>query len=257
MAKRNVYRGGPKARDYDLFGPDLQFYWITPQLEKATAVSDKTLRAEYSRLRAIANKRLVRMEGRPEAAGTYDKLPDKFPTLKGMSRGDVVRALGDVSRFLTAKRGSLSGIKESNKKIEEGLKKKGISIPKDQIARFGSFMNAMKKALGITRGDYVSEQLADLWTELFEKGKISQAKFEKRVKQLMKDIEEQKKEEYSRRQKIAANKVIRDRPISEFFAREALDSRTIAAQNRKDKGREALQTSRRARAARARGRRRR
>ena len=252
--KRNTYRGGPRASK-DVFSPLLPEGWINPQLVRATAVSDETLRSEYSRLRAIANKRLIRMAGRPEAIGTYERLPESFPTVRGMDRKQVVRALGDVSRFLAAERGSLSGIKKSNEEIRKSLKKKGIEVPKDQIARFGSFMNAMKKALGIDRGDYGSEQLAELWSELFDKGKISQAKFEKRVKELMKEIEEEKQKEYTRSQKIAANKVIRDRPISEFFASEALDPRTIAAQKRKDEGREALQASRRARAARARRRR--
>lgn len=253
--KRNVYKGGARARDYDLFGSELRFEWISPQLARATTISDKTLRAEYSRLRSIANKRLQRMEGKPEAAGTYDRLPDQFPKLKGMSRADVVRALGDVSEFLTAKRGSLSGIRESNKQIQESLNERGINVPKDQIAKFGSFMNAMKKALGIARGDYASSQIAELWTELFQKGKISQSKFEKRVKEVMKDIEQQQKELYSRAQRQDVNSVLRDNPINKYFDDIALDPRTVRASDRRSAEQEARAASRRARAGRSRRRR--
>lgn len=248
MAKRrNVYKGGARARDYDLFGSELRFEWISPQLTRATTISDKTLRAEYSRLRSIANKRLQRMEGKPEAAGTYDRLPDQFPKLKGMSRADVVRALGDVSEFLTAKRGSLSGIRESNKQIQESLNERGINVPRDQIAKFGSFMNAMKKALGIARGDYASSQIAELWTELFQKGKISQSKFEKRVKEVMKDIEQQQKELYTRAQRKDVNRVLRDNPINKYFDDIALDPRTVRASESRSEAQQARRSSRQAR----------
>ena len=246
--KRNVYKGGARARDYDLFyGAPIPLKSINPQLVYAHAISDKTLRAEYSRLRSIANKRLQRMEGKEEATGTYDRLPDQFPKLKGMSRADVVRALGDVSRFLTAERGSISGIRYSNKKIQQSLKERGIDVPKDQIAKFGSFMNAMKKALGINRGDYASGLVAKLWTELFQKGKISQSKFEKRVKEVMKDIEEQQKELYTRAQRQDVNRVLRDNPINKYFDDIALDPRTVRASDRRSAEQEARAASRHAR----------
>lgn len=253
--KRNVYKGGSRARDFDLFSSDLRFEWISPQLARATAISDKTLRSEYSRLRSIANKRLQRMAGKPEAAGTYERLPEQFPKLKGMSREDVVRSLGDVSEFLTASRGSLSGIRKSNKRIQKKLKERGISVPDDQIAKFGAFMNAMKKALGISRGEYGSAQIAELWNELFQKGKISQSKFEKRVKEVMKDIENQQKELFTRAQRMDVNSVLRDNPVTTYFDDLALDPRTIRAAVRRSEEREALQASRRARAGRARRRR--
>ena len=254
--KRNRYSKGAKARDYDLFY-DLPFSPkdISPQLIRAHAISDKQLRETYSKMRSIANKRLERMAGKPEAEGTYNQHLGGFPKLKGMSRADVVRNLADVSGFLVADRGSLSGIRLSNKKISESLKEKGINVPKDQIAKFGTFMNAMKKALGINRGEYGSYQIAELWNELFQKGKISQSKFEKRVKEVMKDIENQQKELFTRAQRMDVNSVLRDNPVNKYFDDLALDPRTIRAAERRDEGREARQASRRARSARAKRRR--
>ena len=265
--KRNRYKGGSAATlPQDLFyGSELRYEWITPQLVRATAISDKTLRSEYSRLRAIANKRLKRMQGRPEASGTLERLPDAFPTVRGMDRRQVVHQLNEVTTFLSARRGSISGIKKSNKQIKKSLAKKGINIPQDQLANFGSFMNAMKKALGIKRGEYGSEQLAELWDELFQRGKISQKKFEKRVKEVMRDIEQNQKEAFSRSQRAGVNKLLRDHPISTYFDDLALDPRTIKAAEKKTdqkvtrpenrNTRQALTASRRARLARVRNRR--
>lgn len=254
--KRNRYSKGAKARDYDLFyDSPIKPKQISPQLVIAHAITDETLRSEYSRLRSIANKRLQRMAGKPEAEGTYNQYPGGFPKLKGMSRADVVRNLSRVTDFLVAERGSLSGIYYSNKKIAKSLKEKGINVPADQIAKFGTFMNAMKKALGINRGEYGSYQIAELWNELFQKGKISQSKFEKRVKEVMKDIENQQKELFTRAQRQDVNSVLRDNLVNKYFDDLALDPRTIRAAERRDEGREARQASRRARAGRAKRRR--
>ena len=243
MAKRrNVYKGGTKARDYDLL--TFQPGQIGPQLIRAHAITDEQLRSEYSRLRAIANKRIKRMEGKPEAQETYQEHAGGFPKVKGMSRSDLVYALGDVTRFLTADRGSLSGIHYTNKKIAKSLERKGIHVPKDQLAKFGSFMNAMKKALGINRGDYASQQIAELWSELFQKGKISQSLFEKRVNEVMKDIEEEQKRLYKRAERRAVNKVIKENPLSDYFDDLALDPEAVRASETKTDPR---RTSRRAR----------
>lgn len=246
--KRNVYRKGPKARDYDIFKESpFSFDDIGPQLVRAHAISDKQLRAEYSRMRSIANKRLQRMEGKPEAQETYAQHAGGFPKVSGMSRSEIVHALHDVSKFLVADRGSLSGIHRTNKKIAESLEKKGIKVPEDQLAKFGSFMNAMKKALNISRGEYGSQQIAELWMELFQKGKISQSKFEKRVKEVIQDIEEEQKKLFSRAQRIEVNDVIRDNPVSDYFDVLALDPRTVKASERRSAEAQARGTSRRAR----------
>ena len=90
-------------------------------------------------------------------------------------------------------------------------------------------MNAMKKALGVNRGDYASQQIAELWSELFQKGKISQKKFEKRVKEVMREIEEEQKQLYKRAQRSAVNEVLRENPISSYFDDISLDPRTVRA----------------------------
>ena len=87
-------------------------YYDTPT-DAFKAMQNKSvadLRREYSALRDIAQKRLKRMAGKPEAKETYAQHPGGFPKIRELEdRGDLVKALIDVSSFLTARRGSLSG----------------------------------------------------------------------------------------------------------------------------------------------------
>lgn len=246
--KQNRYKKGAKARDIDLFyNEPIKLQHITPQLIRAHAISDETIRKEYSKMRDIAQKRIQRMAGHPEAEATYEKYKDAFPKTKGLTREQLVHALMNVSDFLVAKRGSLTGIRLVNEETRKSLKERGIEIPKDQLANFGRFMNAMKKALNINRGDYGSDQVAELWTELFEKGKISQSKFEKRIREVMKDIEEEQKKTFKRAQRMEINKIIRENPLSDFFDDIALDPRTVKAQEGRQAEAEARKASRSAR----------
>lgn len=230
MGKR--YTGGGKASTWhDIFSKDLPMQMIAPRL---TALEeqypDKLLRKEYSRLRDIGQKRLKRMEGKEEAAGTYEQHAGGFPKLSEIhDRGELVQNLMDLSNFLTAKTGSLSGIRERNKDIQETLKEHGVEIPKDQLANFGRFMNALKKALNIKDKSYDSKQLRDVWDEMFRKGKISKKKFKEAVDAVISDLAD--KDKLTKKEMRKA----RNFDPSSFFDEEQLDPRTKAAKRRQEK----------------------
>ena len=179
------YKGGGKARDYDLFRGKghVAFDWITPQLKKATGISDQTLKSEYTRLRDIAQKRLKRMAGSKLAQETYQQHAGGFPKLAELQgRGEIVNALSDVSNFLVARRGSLSGIKEVNKDIVKTLASKGVHVKTKNIADYGLFMNTMKKALGISEKDtYGSAMVTAAWDDLMANGKITSKEIQKAI----------------------------------------------------------------------------
>lgn len=76
--------------------------------------SEKELRQEYSRLRAVAQKSIQRL-GKSEFAGgaTYRNAVGRFPMTKSIKdKRDLAMALVDISRFLSAKGSSVSGLKE-------------------------------------------------------------------------------------------------------------------------------------------------
>ncbi len=198
------YKGGSRAREEDVYNPSkLREEWITPQLAKAKYPSDAVLRSEYSRLRSIAMKRLGRMQGKAEAAETLAQHAEGFPTLKeiGTDRADVVTALSDLSRFLSAKRSSISGIRESNKRITAVLQAKGINVSQKDLKEYGKFMNRMKRAFGVGSGSYGSQRVADAWNELKARGKISKKEMQKALDQAKIDIEKENRRRIGKHRK--------------------------------------------------------
>lgn len=76
--------------------------------------SEKELRQEYSRLRAVAQKSIQRL-GKSEFAGgaTYRNAVGRFPTTTSIKdKRDLTMALVDLTKFVAAKGSSVSGLKE-------------------------------------------------------------------------------------------------------------------------------------------------
>ena len=106
-------------------------------------------RAEYSRLRSAAVKRLQRLSGtegeRYSAYRMYGK--DGFPSLpKNASASEVGRALADVYHFLEMKTSSIGSIRASQREAIKTLRSRGYDfINKGNIREFGEFMEAARQ----------------------------------------------------------------------------------------------------------------
>lgn len=106
-------------------------------------------RAEYSRLRSAAVKRLQRLSGtegeRYFAFRMYGK--DGFPSLpKNASASEVGRALADVYHFLEMKTSSIGSIRASQREAIKTLRSRGYDfINKGNIREFGEFMEAARQ----------------------------------------------------------------------------------------------------------------
>lgn len=212
------YKKGAKARDLDLFSQKLPLMFINPQLVRATAITDKTLRQEYSRLRDIAQKRIKRMEGKLEAAGTLENLPKGgFPKVHGQSREDLVYNLMELSNFLASKRNSISGIRFVNKQISDKLQSKGVNVTPEQVADYGSFMTAFKKALGVSKGSEASKQIMRFYNDALEKGKVSKTALTKAINKIMAEQEARTNTKYSRDARMAKNELIRSGKWEQWF----------------------------------------
>ena len=76
--------------------------------------TEKELRQEYAKLRSVAQKSLKRLgESRYRDSETYRQNRNAFPTTKSLkSTRELARALTDVTRFLSAKSHSISGLNE-------------------------------------------------------------------------------------------------------------------------------------------------
>ena len=106
-------------------------------------------RAEYSRLRSAAVKRLQRLSGtegeRYSAFRMYGK--EGFPSLpKNASASEVGRALADVYHFLEMKTSSISSIRAAQRNAIKTLNERGYGfINKGNIREFGEFMEAARQ----------------------------------------------------------------------------------------------------------------
>lgn len=106
-------------------------------------------RAEYSRLRSAAVKRLQRLSGtegeRYSAFRMYGK--EGFPSLpKNASASEVGRALADVYHFLEMKTSSISSIRAAQRNAIKTLNERGYGfINKGNIREFGEFMESARQ----------------------------------------------------------------------------------------------------------------
>ena len=126
-------------------------------------LSLKEARAEYSRLRSVANKRLERL-GRSEFASgrTYQNWKGGFAPLDSIKGDNIYKALSDVEHFIGLKTGTVSGARSAQKAFIESMHERGYDfINKKNAKEFGEFMGEVKKHKDYKGRD--SEQLVDLY----------------------------------------------------------------------------------------------
>ena len=136
---------------------------IRDYMPTTSKFSLKEARAEYSRLRKIAEKRLKRIgESEYKTGDVYRKYKDAFqPLPKNASAERVRKMLSEVARFTERKQASISGFRESQKKQIETLQERGYDwINKDNISTFNDYMARIMKFTAAK--NYDSEEIVDL-----------------------------------------------------------------------------------------------
>lgn len=173
------YTGGNKT------GRALKFprEYYYPEALKAGSLTEQQMRQEYSRLRAIANKRLQRFEGtKYENSQTYLRNAGKYVPLSAIgSQRELLMKLAEVSRFVTAKEGSVSGIKAANRQRVATFRERGLDfVNMENIQEFGEFMEWSRGA-GYER-IYGSEKTSSVYSQAVKRMGID-------VEQVRKDFE--------------------------------------------------------------------
>lgn len=170
--------------------PD-EYYF--PEALKEGVLTSKEMRAEYSRLRAIANKRLARFEGTPYVKNqAYLKNVGKYVPLKEIkSDRELLYKLYELKKFVTAKSSSVSGLKELEKKALETAHDKGLTwLNKSNLRDFGNFMEECR-AKGYAKL-YGSERCAEVFGTAAKKG-VNPAEVQKDFTYWMENREELEK----------------------------------------------------------------
>ena len=160
------------------------------------------------------------------------KAVDPFTGKKDVSRKELARALKDVSNFLTASRSSVSGVRKTIKQTRQSIQKKtGVSVPKEQLANYGRFINRLKKDLGLDPHKYDAKYIVAAWSDLQNKGKITKKELEKAVLGIMADLKklDDPKDDRKKAERIAHK-------VDKYFDIDKLDKRTVSGIQRR-KGR--------------------
>lgn len=124
-------------------------------------------RAEYSRLRSAAVKRLQRLSGtegeRYSAFRMYGK--EGFSSLpKNASASEVGRALADVYHFLEMKTSSIGSIRASQRDAIKTLNERGYGfINKGNIREFGEFMEEARQQKVVSNNRGGSPVIVELY----------------------------------------------------------------------------------------------
>ena len=119
--------------------------WYTP--EHLSHVSARDVRAEYSRMRSIVNKRLARMDNTIfEHSETYQQYRDYFKPVRSLSPEDLQMRLSDAAKILREDRCIKTMRAGMNQRIET-MRNNGIDfIDESNYFQFVQFMEAWRAA---------------------------------------------------------------------------------------------------------------
>lgn len=129
-------------------------------------MSDADLRKEYSRLRKVANERINRLEkagfGNSKEveynAGVY------VPLKEVESRRELVMLTSQVSKFIAAKRSTVSGQKETIRRSVATWNRKGVNVTAANYGKFIDLLTTLKSVYGVL----YYEASVDLWKDVGE-----------------------------------------------------------------------------------------
>lgn len=126
-----------KQRAVLKYDPD----WYTP-VNLLYHADKKQVRKEYSRLRAIANKRLARMgKTKYRNTKTYQNNAGYYPPLKELNETALAYRLAKLRDFITSKTSTVSGLREIEKKSLSTLQAHGYNfVTPENFIQFGDFM---------------------------------------------------------------------------------------------------------------------
>lgn len=160
----------PRPKRYNKSGPlkgGISNYRLDNQ---AQAFTPAEARAEYSRLRREANRRLdvLRSRGYGNMEAVRNRPGDFEALARDASEREVRKALADVARFVNLKTSSYQGALKSRRQFVESMHEAGYDwVNAGNADEFGRFMGAVQKQKA-AKG-YDSEQIAELFHTAKEK----------------------------------------------------------------------------------------
>lgn len=149
--------------------PSFQFWfeekWYTVQgAETMARLGTKddmtTMRAEYTRMRDVAQKRIKRLEKQFPESKAYQSHRYGFPKLKDLDKRDFAKAFSELAKFVRAKGSTVTGQKQIKQKTIKTWNEQGLSLNNQNYDKAIKILETMRKNK-ITYGSDKVVQLAD------------------------------------------------------------------------------------------------
>ena len=187
-------------------------YYTKAAVRNADVWTDKMVRQEYRRLRDIAQKRLKRLAVAEPGSLAYKSNVGRFGMTKSMSTDQLRQLLPDLAKFIAAKTGTVSGIREQRNKALATLHQHGYTgITKANLAAFGEFMDELRSSKA---GRSIGSPTA---VETFEFTQQHQIPWDKVKEDFADWLRDRKKlETYVKKQNARGKEVSSDDIIAEF-----------------------------------------
>ena len=139
------------------------WYEYTPEALQSGALSEKEIRDEYRRLRNIANKRIKRLaEAGYKKTQTYLRNAGSYQAPSNYTMEELQYKLYQVSKFVSAKSSTVSGMRRIEKETIEILREKELGQIKN-LQEFGDFMDWARAKY--KNSDFDSERAAEVYNE--------------------------------------------------------------------------------------------
>ena len=139
------------------------WYEYTPEALQSGALSEKEIRDEYRRLRNIANKRIKRLaEAGYKKTQTYLRNAGLYQAPSNYTMEELQYKLYQVSKFVSAKSSTVSGMRRIEKETIEILREKELGQIKN-LQEFGDFMDWARAKY--KNSDFDSERAAEVYNE--------------------------------------------------------------------------------------------
>ena len=145
-------------------------YYTVSSLELADVLTNKEMRAEYSRLRSIAQKRLANLRRVGYTDDNFYRYnADRYVPLADIkNEKQLMQKLSDIANFLSSTKSSVRERRRKERDILETLHEHGLTfVTRKNMKEFGEFMEAFRQQK--LDSFYSSDQAADLYGLAMEK----------------------------------------------------------------------------------------
>lgn len=123
------------------------------------------MRAEYTRMRDVAQKRIKRLEKQFPDSKAYQAHSKGFAKLKELDPRDLPKAFAELAKFVKAKTSTVSGQKEVKAKTISTWQKQGIDLNPKNYDKTIKVLEEMRKQK-LVYGSEKAVELADRMLEL-------------------------------------------------------------------------------------------